>query len=83
MLEEVGLRVRDLRYFGSQPWPFPHSLMVAFTAQYVSGEIRLDTTEIAEARWFGSGDPMPPVPPLGLSIAGHLIHAHLPRTHRS
>ncbi len=83
VLEEVGLRVRDLRYFGSQPWPFPHSLMVAFTAQYVSGEIRLDTTEIAEARWFGSGDPMPPVPPLGLSIAGHLIHAHLPRAHRS
>lgn len=81
--EEVGLRVRDLRYFGSQPWPFPHSLMVAFTAQYAGGDIRLDTAEIAEARWFGSDDPMPPVPPLGLSIAGHLIHAHLPQKHRS
>jgi len=76
--EEVGLRVRDLAYFGSQPWPFPHSLMIAFTAQYVSGDIVVDATEIAEARWFGPGEPLPPMPPLGLSIAGHLIHAHLP-----
>jgi NAD+ diphosphatase len=77
--EEVGLRVRDLTYFGSQPWPFPHSLMIAFTAQYVSGDIVVDTSEIAEAHWFGPNDPLPPVPALGLSIAGHLIHAHLPR----
>ncbi len=76
--EEVGLRVRDLTYFGSQPWPFPHSLMIAFTAQYVSGDIVVDGSEIAEARWFGPQDPLPPTPPLGLSIAGHLIHAHLP-----
>lgn len=83
MLEEVGLRVRDIAYFGSQPWPFPHSLMVAFTAQYAGGEIVLDTTEIAQAGWFGPDDvlpPMPPMPPLGLSIAGHLIHAQLPRS---
>ncbi len=78
VMEEVGLRVRDLRYFGNQPWPFPHSLMLAFTAQYVGGEIAVDPSEIAEARWFGPGDPLPPMPPLGLSIAGHLIHAHLP-----
>ena len=77
--EEVGLRVRDLAYFGSQPWPFPHSLMIAFTAQYESGEIRVDQSEIAEARWFGPNDPMPRTPPRALSIAGHLIHAHLPQ----
>lgn len=77
--EEVGLQVRDLAYFGSQPWPFPHSLMIAFTAQYAGGDIRVDRTEIAEARWFGPDEPMPPVPPLGLSIAGDLIQAHLPQ----
>ncbi len=82
VVEEVGLLVRDLRYFGSQPWPFPHSLMVAFTAQYAGGDITIDATEIAEARWFGIEDPLPPIPPLGLSIAGHLIHAHLPRRDR-
>jgi NAD+ diphosphatase len=76
--EEVGLRVRNVQYFGSQPWPFPHSLMIAFTADYVSGDIRLDEAEIAEAGWFGPQDPFPKVPPLGLSIAGHLIQAHRP-----
>ena len=79
VLEEVGLRVRDIRYFGSQPWPFPHSLMVAFTAQYADGDIVLDASEIAQAAWFGPQDALPPMPPLGLSIAGHLIHAHLPQ----
>ena len=79
VFEEVGLQVRDPVYFGSQPWPFPHSLMVAFTAEYAGGEIRLDASEIAEARWFGPGNPLPNTPPLGLSIAGHLIHAHLPQ----
>jgi NAD+ diphosphatase len=78
VFEEVGLRVRDVSYFGSQPWPFPHSLMIAFTAEYVSGEIVVDRSEISQARWFGPDDAFPSVPPLGLSIAGHLIHAHLP-----
>jgi NAD+ diphosphatase len=79
VFEEVGLKVRNVQYFGSQPWPFPHSLMIAFTADYVSGDIRIDESEIAEAGWFGPDDPFPNVPPLGLSIAGHLIQAHLPR----
>ncbi|RYG14404.1 MAG: NAD(+) diphosphatase [Burkholderiales bacterium] len=78
IFEEVGLKVRDLQYFGSQPWPFPHSLMIAFTAEYESGEISVDETEIAEAQWFGPGDEMPKTPPVGLSIAGHLIRANLP-----
>lgn len=78
VLEEVGLRVRDLRYFGSQFWPFPHSLMIAFTAEYAGGELKVDRSEIAEARWIGPGDPLPEIPP-PLSIAAALIGAHLPR----
>lgn len=77
VFEEVGLRVRDIRYHASQPWPFPHSLMIAFTAEYDSGEIRVDESEIAEARWFGPGDSIPRTPH-GISIASHLISAHLP-----
>jgi NAD+ diphosphatase len=77
VFEEVGLLVKDVRYFGSQAWPFPHSLMIAFSAEYAGGEIRLDETEIAEARWFGPGDSIPRIPP-GISIAGHLIAANLP-----
>jgi NAD+ diphosphatase len=77
VFEEVGLRVRDPRYFASQSWPFPHSLMIAFTAEYAGGELRLDEAEIAEARWVGPNDPMPEIPP-PVSIAHALISAHLP-----
>ena len=77
VFEEVGLRVKDLRYFGSQPWPFPHSLMIAFTAEYAGGEIRVDEAEIAEAHWYGPGDALPPIPP-DFSIAAALIKANLP-----
>jgi NAD+ diphosphatase len=76
--EEVGLRVHDLRYFGSQSWPFPHSLMIAFTAEWESGEIAVDPREIAEARWFGPGDALPEFA-TGVSISGELIRANLPR----
>jgi NAD+ diphosphatase len=78
VFEEVGLRVRDLRYFGSQSWPFPHSLMIAFTAEWESGEINPDTREIAEARWFAPGDRLPEFA-TGVSISGELIRANLPR----
>jgi NAD+ diphosphatase len=77
VFEEVGLTVHNLTYFGSQSWPFPHSLMIAFTADYADGEITVDQNEIAEARWFGPGDPLPELAP-GFSIAGALIRAHLP-----
>ena len=50
--EEVNLEIDDIRYFGSQPWPFPHSLMIGFTATYAGGEIRPQADEIAEAAWF-------------------------------
>jgi NAD+ diphosphatase len=76
--EEVGLFVKDLRYFGSQSWPFPGSLMVAFTAEYASGEIRVDPKEIAEARWFAPGEALPELPP-PQSISRALIEANLPR----
>jgi NAD+ diphosphatase len=76
--EEVGLEVKDLRYFASQSWPFPGSLMVAFTAEYAGGEIVCDPAEIAEARWFGPGDPLPELSPRQ-SISRALIDANLPR----
>jgi NAD+ diphosphatase len=76
--EEVGLAVKDLRYFGSQSWPFPHSLMVAFTAEYAGGEIALQDQEIVEARWFGPGDALPQLSP-SQSISRALIDANLPR----
>ena len=69
--EEVGLEVEDLRYFGSQSWPFPSQLMVGFTARYARGEIRVDDVELAEAAWYPP-DALPQVPP-PYSIAGQLI----------
>ncbi len=71
--EEVGIEVTDARYFGSQPWPFPHSLMIGFTARWASGDIRCEPTEIVEAGWFRR-DALPPVPPR-VSIARRLIDA--------
>ncbi|MBA3921540.1 MAG: NAD(+) diphosphatase, partial [Nostocaceae cyanobacterium] len=50
--EEVGIEIKDIRYFGSQPWPFPNSLMIGFTALYASGDITIAHEEIAEAAWF-------------------------------
>jgi NAD+ diphosphatase len=73
--EEVGVEVGDVRYWGSQPWPFPHSLMVGFTAQWQSGEIDIDPAEIVDAQWF-SRDELPPIPP-PISIARKLIDAWL------
>ena len=80
VFEEVGLAVQDLRYFASQSWPFPHSLMIAFTAEYAGGDLALEVNEIADARWFGPGDELPEIPS-GVSIASELINAHLPRGH--
>jgi NAD+ diphosphatase len=71
--EEVGVRVTGLRYFASQPWPFPHSLMIAFFAEYAGGEIRVDGTEIEAADWFSAGN-LPQLP-AKISIARRLIDA--------
>jgi NAD+ diphosphatase len=69
--EEVGITVKNLRYFGSQSWPFPNSLMVGFTAEHASGEIRIDPAEIVDARWF-TAEVLPRIPDK-LSIARRLI----------
>jgi NAD+ diphosphatase len=69
--EEVKVEVANIRYFGSQSWPFPNSLMIAFTAEYVSGEISVDETEIAAAGWFTDRD-LPRIPDR-ISIARRLI----------
>jgi NAD+ diphosphatase len=76
--EEVGLEVTDLRYFASQSWPFPGSLMIAFTAEYAGGDIVCDPAEIADARWFGPGDALPELSPRQ-SISRALIDANLPK----
>jgi len=67
----VGVQVKGLRYYGSQSWPFPHSLMVAYTAEWAGGEIVPQPGEIEEAAWFPI-DALPGVPPR-FSISGHLI----------
>ena len=71
--EEVGVRITNLQYFDSQAWPFPHSLMIAFVADWASGEIKPEAGEIEDARWF----PMQALPqlPHRLSIARRLIDA--------
>lgn len=71
IFEEVGVKVKNLRYFNSQPWPFPHSLMVGFIAEYDGGEIVCQENEIDDAQWFNA-DALPNIPPK-VSIAGQLI----------
>lgn len=69
--EEVGIEVQNISYFGSQSWPFPSSLMVAFTAHYAGGEITLDETEIVDAGWYRA-DSLPRIPDKA-SISRRLI----------
>jgi len=75
VLEEVGLRVKNLRYLGSQSWPFPNSLMLGFHADYADGDIRCQEGEIADARWFHYSE-LPGVPP-GTAISRWLIDAFI------
>ena len=74
--EEVGLEIKNIRYFASQPWPFPHSLMIAFHADYADGEITPDPTEIEAADWF-SLERLPERMPSTISISRRLIDAAL------
>ena len=69
--EEVGIEVSDVRYVGSQHWPHPNQLMLAFAAKWTAGELRLQADELAEARWFDPAD-LPNIPPEG-SVAYRLI----------
>lgn len=74
--EEVGIEVTNVRYFASQPWPFPHSLMIAFNADYAGGEIVPAPDEIEAADWF-TLDRLPPQLPGKISISRRLIDAAL------
>jgi NAD+ diphosphatase len=71
IMEEVGLKVKNIKYFGSQPWPFPNSFMIGFTAEYESGEIHVDGNEIIKAKWFHANE-LPHIPSK-MSIARELI----------
>ncbi len=75
VFEECGIRVRNVRYVASQPWPFPHSLMMGFTADYESGEIKVQDDELVAADFFAA-DRLPRLPPHG-TIARRLIEGSL------
>lgn len=72
IMEETGITVRNIRYYGSQSWPFPSQLMLGFTAEYESGEIHVQEDELQTAAWFPRND-CPATPPPG-SMAYRLIH---------
>lgn len=75
VMEEVGLNVKNVKYFSSQPWPFPNSLMIGFTAEYESGEIAVDGEEINDAAWFDVNN-LPELPG-EISIARKLINWYI------
>lgn len=74
--EETRLKIKNLRYFGSQPWPFPDSLMMGFFAEYESGELQIDTRELEDAGWYDK-DKLPGRPSFKKSIASQLLNAYL------
>ncbi|MBU3158556.1 NAD(+) diphosphatase [Clostridium frigoris] len=69
--EETGITVKNIKYFGNQPWPFPNSIMIGFIAEYASGEIQVDGEEIGHANWYSSSEM--PITPDSISIAKKLI----------
>lgn len=73
--EETNIKIKNVKYFGSQAWPFPDSLMIAYTAEYKSGEIKIDNDELSDAKWFDQ-DNLPEIPGHP-SIAGKLINNFL------
>ena len=77
--EEVNIKVRDISYFASQPWPFPHSLMIGFTAQFAAGKIHPDSSEIEDAQWFSANN-LPDIPSR-MTIARSLIDDFLMKKH--
>lgn len=79
--EETGITIANPRYFGSQPWPYPNSLMIGFTAEYAGGDLRVDGIELTEAGWYRAGH-WPDLPGR-LSIARALIDDFAARTQPS
>lgn len=80
VMEEVGIGIKNIKYFGSQPWPFPDSLMLGFTAEFSEGEISVDGVEIEEADWFTINE-IPNIPGI-TSISGKLIRYFISRHSR-
>lgn len=72
VMEEVGLKVGHSRYICSQPWPFPHQLMLGFFTSYISGDISLQDDELAQAQWFHYQH-LPPLIPPSVTLSGQLI----------
>lgn len=72
--EETSLEIKNIKYVGSQSWPFPDQLMLAYTAEYESGEITVQEEELSEAKWFRRSE-LPSIPKPG-SVAYNLIHDH-------
>lgn len=70
--EETNLQIKNIRYFGSQPWPFPNSLMLAFTAEYAGGELKIDPKELEDAAWYDCNHL--PILPTQQSIARQMIN---------
>ena len=83
VLEEVGIEIKDVKYFASQSWPFPSQLMVGFTASHASGSLRVNESELSDARWFRAGQlPAEIEIPSNYSISGQLIRSALPSPQR-
>lgn len=78
VFEETRIRVTHVQYVQSQPWPFPDSLMIGFTSEFETGEIRIDREEIVEAAWF-KADALPLIPD-SYSLAGRLIRSFVRQT---
>lgn len=72
--EETGIEITNIRYVGSQNWPFPAQLMAGFVADYAGGEIKVDPSELEDAKWFRA-DALPSLPP-HRSIARHIIETY-------
>ncbi|MEN6620053.1 MAG: NAD(+) diphosphatase [Smithella sp.] len=75
--EEIGIEVKNIKYFSSQPWPFPDSLMIAFTSEYAGGELSIDKNELVDAGWYSPEEF--PIIPGKLSIARALIDYYVQR----
>ncbi len=78
VMEETGIRVNNIRFFGSQPWPFPNSLMIGLTGVYAGGDIVPDGEEITDAKWYSPAE-LPKIPGRG-SISREIIDWFV-RTH--
>ena len=75
VMEEVGIKVKNIQYVGSQPWPFPSQLMLGFKCEYESGNLVIDEQEIAEANWYNINK-LPLIPPES-SLSGQIIRSYI------